>query len=150
MKVNAFPTPEKAWAEVLRFTDSDSTDHRIPAMFINTAGFIEITPSIGNENRPHPTVSTWHKYEMSQYLEEDQVKLNYVVILKLDLLYLQYHFEVKFDDQIIGKVKNNNARDFFNVKVWSGLRYFFRPAADVEIRNLEYNSGDKCIVQTNH
>ena len=67
MKVNAFPTPEQGWAEVLRFTDSDSIDHRIPAMFINTAGFVEITPSIGDENRPQPTLSTWHKYEMSQY-----------------------------------------------------------------------------------
>ena len=75
MNVIVYPTPTEAWAEVLRFSDHDNADlNRIPAMFLNTAGFIEITPSIGNHNRPTPNLSTWHKYDMIQYLEGDQVK----------------------------------------------------------------------------
>ena len=72
MKVNSFPTPTEAWAEVLRFTDSDTADIRVPAMFTNTAGYIEITPFTGF--RHTPVVKTWHKYEMYQYLVGNKVE----------------------------------------------------------------------------
>ena len=81
MKVNSFPTPTEAWAEVLRFTDSEidwawagAYGNRIPGMHINTAGFVEITPSIGTDKRPYPNRNTWHKYEMFQYPIKEQVR----------------------------------------------------------------------------
>ena len=74
LKVNSFPTPAEGWAEVLRFTDSDTLDIRVPAMFINTAGYVEITPSIGTDKRPYPNPSTWYKYEMFQYPIKEQVR----------------------------------------------------------------------------
>ena len=75
LKVNSFPTPAEAggWAEILRFTDSDTADVREPAMFANTAGFIEITPFTGIENRTYPNAKAWHKFEMLQYLEGHKV-----------------------------------------------------------------------------
>ena len=76
LKVNSFPFPGEAggWAEVLRFTDSETVDTREPAMFTNTAGFIQINPHTGNENRTYPSVKTWHKYQMSQYLDGNKVE----------------------------------------------------------------------------
>ena len=73
LKVNSFPTPAEDWVEVLRFTDSDTADVREPAMFANTAGFIEITPFTGIENRTYPNAKAWHKFEMLQYLEGHKV-----------------------------------------------------------------------------
>ena len=79
MKVNSFPTTAEAWAEVLRITDSEIDigglyGNRIPGMHINTAGFVEITPSIGTDKRPYPNRNTWHKYEMFQYPIKEQVR----------------------------------------------------------------------------
>ena len=53
--------------------------------------------------------------------------------------------EVKIDDEVQGKVLIVNAKELINVKVWSGLRYFFKPYADVDIRNLQYESGEKNV-----
>ena len=82
MKVNSFPSSVEKWAEILRFTDSDIADHRFPAIHINTAGFIEISPTIGIDKRPYPNVSTWNKYEMLQYTIKEQVrwKLNFTLL----------------------------------------------------------------------
>ena len=74
LKVNSFPTPAEGWAEVLRFTDSDTLDIRVPAMFLNSAGFLEINPFHGGSvNRTYPGVEIWHTYEMIQYFEENKV-----------------------------------------------------------------------------
>ena len=72
--VNSFPTPGEVWAEFLRFTDSDIADVREPAMFTNTAGFIQINPHTGDENYTYPVLKTWYKYQLSQYLEENKVE----------------------------------------------------------------------------
>ena len=45
---------------------------------------------------------------------------------------------MKLDDQVIGKVENPNAKEFLNVKVWSGLRKFFPHSSNVVVRNLYY------------
>ena len=74
LKVNSFPSPTEVWAEVLRFTDSDTLDIRVPAMFLNSAGFLEINPFHGGSvNRTYPGVEIWQKYEMIQYFEQNKV-----------------------------------------------------------------------------
>ena len=71
----SFPTPAEGWAEVLRFTDSDTADVREPAMFINTGGFILINPFHGGAAKYiYPNESTWHKYEMIQFHDATQVR----------------------------------------------------------------------------
>ena len=74
--MNSFPTPAEAWAEVLRFTDSDTLDIRVPAMFLNTGGFLEINPFHAGSvnNRTYPGVEIWHKYEMIQFHVATQVR----------------------------------------------------------------------------
>ena len=49
---------------------------------------------------------------------------------------------MKLDDQVIGKVVNPNAKEFLDVKVWSGLRKFFPHSSNVVMRNLDYKSGE--------
>ena len=104
MKVNSFPTLAENWAEILRFTDSNKDccgDYRdrVPAMHINTAGFIEITPSIGYDKRPHPNVSTWHKYEMLQYPIKEQVWQK--VILNLCHIYKSFVFSISLKSSLM-------------------------------------------------
>ena len=39
-----------------------------------------------------------------------------------------------------GKLENGNAREYLNVKVWSGWRYFIPHSPNVVIRNLVYET----------
>ena len=144
--MNSFPNPPEGWAEVLRFTDSDTADVRVPAMFINSAGFTFINPfHSGAVNTIYPNESTWHKYEMTQFHVATQVRSKLKVESYPSFLIqnIQYFFQVKFDDVIIAKEVNPHAKEFSNVKIWTGLRQFIPHNANVEIRNLVYQSGEK-------
>ena len=81
----------------------------------------------GNENyypsdtSPLP-MNEWTQVEMSQLRLTDG----------------SYQYTIKINDQIYDQIINNDAREFENIKVYTGDNYSFAPAAT--IRNLKINT----------
>ena len=69
---------EHGWSELLRFTVTDN-DHgsdgdRIPAIFINSAGFISVTFDNYFWKSIYIKLRTWIKFVMKQYTENGKVR----------------------------------------------------------------------------
>ena len=80
------PSNKNGWTELLRFTVSEKDDYndwkagsRIPAIFVNSAGFIHVTSQVGTNGNFATNVNiklkTWTKVEIKQYPENGKVIL---------------------------------------------------------------------------
>ena len=69
------------WAELLRFTTTEnnccSIGSRIPAIFTNKGGFIQVATQINSNGNNWKNVNlnekTWHDFELVQYAEGNKV-----------------------------------------------------------------------------
>ena len=71
------------WAELLRFTTTEnnccSIGSRIPAIFTNKGGFIQVATQLGNSGNNWKNVNsvnqekTWYRLEILQYAKNDKV-----------------------------------------------------------------------------
>ena len=79
------PSNKYGFSELLRFTVSEKDDYndwkagsRIPAIFVNSAGFIHVTSQVGTNGNFHKNVDlklkTWIKIEIKQYPKNGKVK----------------------------------------------------------------------------
>ena len=76
--VESFSGNNDGWSELLRFTVTDN-DHgsdgdRIPAIFINSAGFISVTFDNYFWKSIYIKLRTWIKFVMKQYTENGKVR----------------------------------------------------------------------------
>ena len=75
----------KSWSELLRFTatekDCCSAGDRIPAIFVNSAGYIHVTSQVGSNGNLATNVNiklkTWIKVVIKQYPENGKVILHF-------------------------------------------------------------------------
>ena len=76
----------RSWTEVFRFTateqDCCSAGNRIPALFVNKAGFIYASSQVGSDGDFHKSFDikpkTWTMVQIKQYPENGKVKINLV------------------------------------------------------------------------
>ena len=69
----------KGWTELLRFTSTEngccSAGDRIPAIFVNSAGYIHVTSQVGTNGNYYQNVNiklkTWTKVQIKQYPDEN-------------------------------------------------------------------------------
>ena len=81
----------RTWTEVFRFTateiDCCSAGNRIPALFVNKAGFIYATSQVGSDGDFHKSFNikpkTWTMVQIKQYPENGKVIINLVFNLAL-------------------------------------------------------------------
>ena len=79
------------WTEVFRFTatekDCCSAGDRIPALFVNKAGFIHASSQVGTDRDFHKSFyiepKTWTMVQIKQYPENGKVIINLVFNLAL-------------------------------------------------------------------
>ena len=72
-----------SWSELLRFTATEnnccSAGDRIPAIFVNSAGYIHVTSQVGSNGNFAKNVNiklkTWIKVDIKQYPENGKVIL---------------------------------------------------------------------------
>ena len=75
----------KSWSELLRFTatekDCCAAGDRIPAIFVNSAGYIHVTSQVGSNGNLATNVNiklkTWIKVVIKQYPENGKVILHF-------------------------------------------------------------------------
>ena len=80
---------KKGWSELLRFTttekDYGSAGDRIPAIFVNSAGYIGVRSQVGSNANYATNVNiklkTWIKLDIKQYLENGKVILHLYIRL---------------------------------------------------------------------
>ena len=83
--VESFIGNKDGWSELLRFTatenDWGSAGDRIPAIFLNSAGYIHLTSQVGKNGNfaknAYIKPKTWIKVEIKQYPKNGKV-INYV------------------------------------------------------------------------
>ena len=76
----------QGWTELLRFTatekDCCSTGDRIPALFVNGAGYITTSSQVGSNGNFHKSFNikplTWAMVQIKQYPENGKVIINLV------------------------------------------------------------------------
>ena len=109
--------------------DRGSYGDRIPAIwFLPGTTKLHITSAVNglNNYRPDDTdpipMNEWTLVEISQLRQTDG----------------SYQYTIKINDQIYDQIINNDAREFENIKVYTGDNYSFAPAAT--IRNLKINT----------
>ena len=79
--VNSFSGSEMGWSELLRFTATEgnccSAGDRIPAIFVNSAGYIHVTSQVGGNGNFYKNINiklkTWIKVGIKQYPENGKV-----------------------------------------------------------------------------
>mgnify|MGYP001441944067 FL=1 len=79
--VESFTVTRNSWSELLRFTATEnnccSDGDRIPAIFVNSAGFITVTSQVGSNGNFAKNVNiklkTWLKVGIKQYPENGKV-----------------------------------------------------------------------------
>ena len=77
--VDSFSGNEDGWSELLRFTatgkDCCSAGDRIPALFVNSDGYIHLTSQLGTDGNFYKNVyvklKKWIKLEIKQYPAEN-------------------------------------------------------------------------------
>ena len=77
--VDSFSGNEDGWSELLRFTatgkDCCSSGDRIPALFVNSDGYIHLTSQVGTDGNFYKNVyvklKKWIKLEIKQYPAEN-------------------------------------------------------------------------------
>ena len=82
---------DKTWSELFKFTSTDkdccSAGNRIPALFVNKAGFIYVTSQVGSDGDFHKSFhikpKTWTMVQIKQYPENGKVIINLVFNLAL-------------------------------------------------------------------
>ena len=83
--VESFIGNKDGWSELLRFTATDndwgSAGDRIPAIFLNSAGYIHLISQVGKNGNfaknAYIKPKTWIKVEIKQYPKNGKV-INYV------------------------------------------------------------------------
>ena len=139
-------------AELLRLTTTDSNccaiGDRIPAIFTDKGGFIQVTTQIGTQGNKWKNVNlnkkTWYRLDLMQYSWND--KVSFIIIGKFFRFYVtaklcfQYYFEIKLNGRRMWKVENNNPKTFAQVKFWATEARHGFPPADASIRNLVYEN----------
>ena len=81
---------KQGWSELLRFTGSETNDYndwkagsRIPAIFVNSAGYIHVTSQVGTNGNFATNINiklkTWIKVDIKQYPENGKVILHLVI-----------------------------------------------------------------------
>ena len=79
--VDSFSVTKNSWSELLRFTATEgnccSAGDRIPAIFVNSAGYIHVTSQVGGNGNFYKNINiklkTWIKVGIKQYLENGKV-----------------------------------------------------------------------------
>ena len=79
--VESFSGNNDGWSELLRFTatenDWGSAGDRIPAIFVNSAGYIHLTSQVGTNGNFYRNadikLKTWIKVEIKQYPKNGKV-----------------------------------------------------------------------------
>ena len=139
LKINSFEVPNLmsgAWAEVLRFSNTESDQDRSPAIFTHKDGFIRITLEKNG----------------IIFVEDVSIKTNewYIVSMKilgnnLNLLILKKDEQNLFPaDQVFNKEEKISG--FFvleDVKVWAAEGRHGYPPADAQIKNLVYETKNR-------
>ena len=136
------------WAELLRFTNTDNNccrmGDRIPAIFTNKNGFIQVATQNGQSGNKLTNVAmearTWYQLELLQYNLYDKVASIYLLVLWWYLSTFQFFSEIKLDGESIGRIENENPRQFRNVGVWAAKTQNNFPPAKAFIGNLEYGN----------
>ena len=77
---------------------------------------------------------TWYSFVISQKKETVGDFLNNLIFFEISIQSLNYYFDVTINGTWKVHIKNNNARNFTNVKIYAGDMY--HEAADAEIRNF--------------
>ena len=76
------PSDQYGYSELLRFTASEEDNYgnwragaRIPAIFVNSAGYIHVTSQVGTHGNYYKnvniTLKTWTKVQIKQYPDEN-------------------------------------------------------------------------------
>ena len=141
------------WAELLRFTNTDNNccrmGDRIPAIFTNKNGFIQVATQNGQSGNKWTNVPmetrTWYQVDLLQYNLYDKVASIYLLVLWWYLPTFQFFSEIKLDGESVVRIENENPRQFRNVGVWAAKTQNNFPPAKAFIGNLEYGNLGVCV-----
>ena len=135
------------WAELLRVTRTNNNccaiGDRIPAIFTNKGGFIQVGTQIGAAGNKWKNVNmnekTWYKLDIIQYQWNNKVGKRICVLASSNFsVMFQYYFELRLDGVRKWRLENRNPRSFSNVKVWAARCRHGFPPANAYIDNLQY------------
>ena len=96
--VESFSGNNDGWSELLRFTatenDWGSAGDRIPAIFVNSAGYIHLTSQVGTNGNFYRNadikLKTWIKVEIKQYPKNGKVITFVNGFPNIQILYRQF------------------------------------------------------------
>ena len=96
--VESFSGNNDGWSELLRFTatenDWGSAGDRIPAIFVNSAGYIHLTSQVGTNGNFYKNadikLKTWIKVEIKQYPKNGKVITFVNGFPNIQILYRQF------------------------------------------------------------
>merc|ERR1712079_793688 len=104
---------------------------RIPAIFTDKRGFIQVGTQIGNHGNKWKNVNlnakTWYNLELMQYGLNNK-----------------YYFVIKLNGARKWIVENSSPRTFNNVKVWASRASHGFPPADAYIKDLGLGVIETC------